>query len=364
MHIAFRTDASVQIGTGHVMRCLTLANALSEQGAQCTFVCRAHEGHLGDKITAAGHVVHLLTQPDEKTRPDAETDLYAHWLGVSWQQDAEETRQALKATDYDWLVVDHYGLDARWESPMRDKAKRILAIDDLANRSHDCDLLLDQNLGRKAQDYDDWVPEHAKRLVGPTYALLRPEFAQWREYSLARREQPEFKRLLVTMGGVDKDNVTGQVLDALQECALPNDCRITVVMGPHAPWLEQVKAQAGNFPSDCQVLVNVSNMAQLMADADLAIGAAGSTSWERCCLGVPSLTIVFALNQKDIGIALRQAGCSMMGTAFKKGVFKEQVGRIRNSSDLLEKMSFCSAKVTTGSGTRAITNLIYYSWRA
>jgi UDP-2,4-diacetamido-2,4,6-trideoxy-beta-L-altropyranose hydrolase len=290
------------------MRCLTLADALRERGADCTFVCRLHTGHLLDLIAQRGHkaVVLPALRTDEKPAP-AEL-AHAAWLGTDWTTDAAAARQALGDDTVDWLVVDHYALDHRWEQALRPNCKRLMVIDDLADRPHDCNLLLDQNLGRTAEDYSGLLSPHVTILIGPQYALLRPEFAQLRAKSLARRVNPQFRHLLIAMGGVDKDNATGQVLNALRTCHLPPDLHITVVMGPHAPWLQQVQAQAVQMPLPTQVLVGVSNMAQLMVDSDLAIGAAGSTSWERCCLGLPSFLLVLAQNQKDIGSALSRAG--------------------------------------------------------
>ncbi|MFH0934731.1 MAG: UDP-2,4-diacetamido-2,4,6-trideoxy-beta-L-altropyranose hydrolase, partial [Pseudomonadota bacterium] len=295
--ILIRTDASLDIGTGHVMRCLTLAEALREQGASCRFVCRAHPGNLIDLIRQRGFVVHSLPS-DPDWQPRSTEPAHAAWLGADWQADAEQTKVSAGGTAIDWLIVDHYALDGRWESALRGHSGKIMVIDDLADRVHDCDLLLDQNLGRNAEDYAALVPGGCTLLVGAKYALLRPEFSAQREYSLARRSAPQLKHLLITMGGVDKDDVTGKVLDALRVCTLPADCRISVVMGPHAPWLAQVRERAANMPWPTMVLVNISDMARLMADSDLAIGAAGCTSWERCCLGLPSLMMVLADNQR------------------------------------------------------------------
>ena len=303
MKIAFRTDASLQIGTGHVMRCLTLADALRQRGAQSTLICRTHPGHLLDLLQQRGHIVKALASPDH-AYPAPAAPCHAQWLGTDWSSDAEQTKQSLGNQTVDWLVVDHYALDHRWEQTMRPHTRRIMAIDDLADRPHDCDLLLDQNLGRQAEDYCGLLSSHTKTLIGPAYALLRPEFVQWREYSLQRRTRPQLKNLLITMGGVDQTNATGQVLEALSQCELPIDLRITVVMGPIAPWQAQVQAQAAAMPRPTQVLVGVSNMAQLMAESDLCIGAAGSTSWERCCLGLPAIQLVLAANQKEINHAL------------------------------------------------------------
>jgi len=319
MQVVFRTDASLQIGTGHVMRCLTLADALTAQGAQCHFISRAHPGHLLDLISQRGYEVTSLPAPcpdpasynEVASASDAAlapVPVNAAWLGTHWQTDAQQSGTVLATLKPNWLVVDHYALDQRWELAVQPYYSKLMVIDDLADRAHACDLLLDQNLGRQADDYANLVPAHCKVLIGPHYALLRPEFAALRGYSLQRRQTTHvIRRLLITMGGVDKDNATGQVLQALRSCSLPEDCRITVVMGVTAPWLVEVRKQAQNMPLLTRVLVGVSDMAQLMADSDLAIGAAGSTSWELCCLGVPNLLVCTAANQRTVITALASA---------------------------------------------------------
>ncbi len=319
MKIAFRTDASIQIGTGHVMRCLTLATKLQQQGHDCRFICREHLGHLTEFITDKGFAVDLLPPPAYDTAIYAlNWNAHAPWLGVSWQQDAEQTENLLKEQAVDWLIVDHYALDANWEQRLSAVTRQIMVIDDLADRDHQCHLLLDQTYGRNKEDYKTRVPEYCQVLCGSQFALLRPEFAQWREYSLLRRQKPELKQLLVNMGGVDKDNVTGQVLAALHESELPLDCRIVVVMGATAPSLEQVKLQADTLSWHTEVKVGVNNMAQLMADSDLAIGAAGATSWERCCLGLPSIMIILAENQQKIAFQLAESRAAViMQATFK-----------------------------------------------
>lgn len=311
--VAFRVDASLQIGSGHVMRCLTLADALQGQGMQCRFVCREHAGNLIDLIVDRGFVVDALPagHPDFQAIHGSEVlPPHANWLGAEQHDDSAMTAAMLEKLRPDWLIVDHYALDQVWERALRPCCDRLMVIDDLADRRHDCDLLLDQNLGRSARDYSGLVPETCKVLVGTRYALLRPEFAELREYSLQRRQSPRLRHLLVSLGGVDQANATGNALDALRKCRLPEDCAITVVMGPHAPWLRAVQAQAGTMPQPCEVLVNVSAMAQLMADSDLAIGAAGSTAWERCTLGLPSVAVVLAENQRWVATALAQAGAA------------------------------------------------------
>ena len=360
MKITFRTDASLQIGTGHVMRCLTLADALQEAGAQCHFICREHPGNLIELIRQRGFGVSVLpltvesvVTPEQRveTQPN-----YASWLGVDWNIDAEQTKVGVGETAVDWLVVDHYALDVRWEQMLRPVCRNLMVIDDLANRAHDCDLLLDQNLGRDERDYGQFVPKSCSLLVGPQYALLRPEFAALRDESLRRRAIPQFKHLLISMGGVDQVDATGKVLEALLDCHLPEDLYITVVMGPHAPWLARVQMLAKRLPQPVVVKVNINNMAQVMAASDLAIGAAGSTSWERCCLGLPAFLVVLAENQMEAAANLELAGA--INRLYLDKDFGNQIQNklqhLINQNGQLRQMSISASKITLGKGADQI----------
>lgn len=353
--VVFRTDASLDIGTGHVMRCLTLADALREQGASCRFVCRSHRGNLLDLIRQRGFEAYAL--------PVSETDLvdeeeqggdispHAAWLGVDWMSDAQQTFEILGETRSDWLIVDHYGIDANWERYVRPVCRHLMVIDDLADRRHDCDLLVDQNLGRAVADYSILVPEGCTVYVGPEYALLRPEFSAARASSLARRLAPQLKHLLIAMGGVDKENATAKVLDVLKASGLPADCHITVVMGLHAPWLEAVRDKAAKMPWITEIRVNVRDMARLMTESDLAIGAAGTTAWERCCLGLPTLAMVLADNQKKGAMALERAGAVLLFE--NDGPIATNLHlKLRHllSRDELKKMQHACSSITDGLG--------------
>lgn len=364
LKIAFRADASLQIGTGHVMRCLTLANALAAKGADCQFLCRVHEGNLIELIRTKGYIAHgLPIAPAAGTdspapHPDAPaSDLaHSHWLGATQVQDAEACTPILAAHRPDWLIVDHYALDARWEGALAPHYCKLMVIDDLADRPHACDLLLDQTCGRDAADYRPLVPDACRLLCGSQYALLRPEFVALRPYSLRRRAQPSLRELLITMGGVDKDNATGQVLLALRTCPLPADCRITVVMGGTAPWLDEVRKQAQQMPWPTRVLVGVSDMAQLMVDSDLAIGAAGATSWERCCLGLPTILLVLAENQHKVAQVLERSGAAKL-INFAQCVtkqFEELLVPLIDDPAQLPHMSECAASILDGSGLDAV----------
>jgi UDP-2,4-diacetamido-2,4,6-trideoxy-beta-L-altropyranose hydrolase len=364
MMIAFRVDGSLQIGTGHVMRCLTLADALRNRGMQCNFLCRPHQGHLLELINQRGHHVLALRQSDNCSELGFNDTAHAHWLGVNWETDAKDTLNALSEhfgnQIIDWLVVDHYSLDARWEQALRPKSRRIMVIDDLADRPHDCDLLLDQNLGRKTQDYDELLKGSAVKLIGPSYALLRPEFASMRQQSLTRRRKnPQLHRLLITMGGVDKNNATEQVLAVLQNCVLPADFKITVVMGLNAPWLSQVQAQAVKIPCKVEVLVGVNNFSQIMADSDLAITAAGGTVWELCSLGVPSFLLVLSRNQISGCIALQNAGAAIALESIQQleSLWNDTLAKDSPNKILLNLSSAASA-ITDGDGCKRATHYI------
>lgn len=315
MRIAFRADASIQIGTGHVMRCLTLADALRARGHECIFICRDHTGNLAELIARRGFELHLMNHEGPIGQsPGSTADFalgYESWLGTSWQRDAEQTIDSLKGKRMDLMIVDHYALDALWEEEIAGVANEVMVVDDLANRPHVADILLDQNLGRSKGDYDHLVTANCKRLIGPEYALLRPEFHRFRTKSLERRCEPELLRILVSMGGTDTPNATAAVLASLESSSLPSQLRLDVVMGATATWLNDIQNVAKTSRFNVTVSTNVQDMGERMCLADLSIGAAGSTSWERCALGLPSIVVSQAQNQSGILQALSDAGAAI-----------------------------------------------------
>jgi UDP-2,4-diacetamido-2,4,6-trideoxy-beta-L-altropyranose hydrolase len=225
--IVFRVDASFQIGSGHVARCLTLADRLRDDGAKCRFIHRLHPGHLVDVIRARGYAVAELPAPSQFASG------YQQWLGTSQHQDASETIAALAGESADWLVVDHYGLDAHWEQALRPHAVNIAVLDDLADRPHDCDLLVDQNYQPDGERrYDGLLPERSRRLCGTRYALLRREYAAARR-TVGPRRGP-VSRVLVFYGGVDAHNETGRALRALSRPGLDH-IFVDVVVGAKNP---------------------------------------------------------------------------------------------------------------------------------
>ena len=313
--ILIRADASVQIGTGHVMRCLTLANELCKRWVEVVFVCREFAGNLCGYIEEKGYVVHHLPVSDIQEQNIQSGLKHAAWLGADWQTDARQVEEIIKGFENppDWLVFDHYALDERWEGYLRSYCKKIMVVDDLADRVHDCDLLLDQNFYENLETrYDKLVPPQCKKLLGPKYALLRPEFREAREN--LRKRDGHVKRIMIFFGGSDPTNETAKALEAIRMLNRP-DIAVDVVVGsanPHKDKIIELCAAMTNVAHHCQV----ENMAQLMADADLFIGGGGSTTWERCCLGLPSLVISIAANQNNIiGNVAAAGGAIFLGNA-------------------------------------------------
>lgn len=352
MKVAFRVDASLQIGSGHVMRCLTLANALRQRGYDCCFVTRLHKGNLVDLIVRQGHRVAALPAVHAQL-PDRHDD-YTAWLGTSWQDDATQTASRLAEETPDWLIVDHYALDHRWQARLRLSCERLMVIDDLANRAHDCDLLLDQNLGRAPESYSGLTNADTIVLAGPAHALLRPDFVAWRGRSLARRVSPRCETVLITMGGVDLDGVAGQVLAVLNELPTPGDMHVIVVTSARSPRFEQLRSQASRCRWPVAILADIDNMAELMARSDLAIGAAGGTAWERCALGLPSIVLAIADNQKPGAAALKFAGAAWVATGMTEVCELMQSILSEKGPALLQRVGATAASLTDGEGVSRV----------
>lgn len=359
--IAFRVDASLEIGTGHVMRCLTLANALKEKDIESFFICRDHPGNMVDAIAKQGFTHFMLMEADQKTPGQPASSRLAHeaWLGCDWQTDAAQTGEVLHAQQPDYLVVDHYALDKRWERQVAMQGMRLVVIDDLADRPHYCDLLVDQNLGRNSADYSERVEANCKMLVGPENSMLRPEFALIREASLKRRAAAISENILITMGGVDPANATGKILEILSGCDLSLETQIIVVLGPNAPWIAQLQEQASGMPWPVSVKVDVANMAELMAQSDWAIGAGGGTSWERCAVGLPTLMVVVADNQRELTRALDKHGAalSLGGIETLTQSLPAAIAKMADP-EFLQAMSAQAAEITDGLGCARVVSIM------
>lgn len=341
------------------MRCLTLADALKQRGTKIRFVSRHMTEYLRGMLAAKGHEFTPLDgRPSEMVHDGL---AHAHWLGASQSVDAQDTVQALSGQTWDWLIVDHYALDARWETALRNTAKRIFVIDDIADRQHNCDVLLDQNfyVDMDAR-YTGKVPAHCQLLLGPRYALLRDEFRKLREQVKPRTG--EIKKILVFFGGVDADNYTGRAVEALSRIRVA-DLHADVVIGAQHPCREQIKEACAQHGFICHV--QTDKMAELMAAADLAIGAGGSASWERCCLGLPCIVGAVAQNQmqaaQDLSVlgAVRYIGAAQEITVEK---LQQEIVQARHPN-WLNKASTLGLELVDAQGVMRVINIMETTWR-
>lgn len=295
MKVAFRVDASTLTGMGHVMRCVTLAGALREHVAEIVFICRPQPGDSINWIRERGFTVLELSSSTSVTPIDC-----------LLEGDAEDTLRLLAdGAAVDWLIVDHYGVNHHWERALRRVARRILVIDDLANRNHDCDLLLDQNFYCNGEHrYDGLLPSHCQVFLGPAYVMLRDEFYELKKH--VRRRDGSIRHVLCFYGASDP---TGETLKAVMALQAPGMEALTVdvVVGAANPQRESIAVlceKLPNFTFHCQT----DRMAELCARADLALGAGGSANWERAFLGLPSLVTITADNQTETTRAMASMG--------------------------------------------------------
>ena len=298
--VFFRADASSLIGSGHVMRCLTLAHRLrKEQDAKVVFIMRKLSGNLIDVVRKQGFDVLVLPPADQ----DYELEDYDLWLTVPMEVDAKQTIEVLQyylqehcCDVADRLIVDSYALDEQWEQALHPYCREIMVIDDLANRRHDCDILLDQNFYlNKDVRYVGLVPEHCKMLLGPDHALLREEFYEAKKH--LRKRDGNIKNILVFYGGSDLTNETEKAIKALVQLHdegynFTADI-ITGVSNSRREKIEKICSKYHFFHYYCQV----SNMAEFMNKADLMLGAGGATTWERLYMELPTLVTAVAENQ-------------------------------------------------------------------
>ena len=361
--ILFRCDASLSIGSGHVMRCRTLARELQRRGAAVTFLCRRQPG---DLISLLEQEFPVLALPDQSLAPCEGLEgreLYGAWLGCSQTTDAAQCLEALGQggiTSASWLVADHYGLDALWEKHLLAglaggaATPKLLVIDDLADRPHKADLLLDQNFFGEATElrYQGLVPPQCRQLLGPQYALLGPEYAQLHPLVPARTE---LRRVLVFFGGVDSDNLTGRALEALMDPALAV-LAVDVVLGCQSPHRHEVEELVTRRPYTT-LHSTLPSLAGLIARADLAIGAGGATTWERACLGLTCLVTPIAANQVESAYVLQQHGCSrlVLHHSFQE-CLSRSIGRIISDPTWLFRASVKLPKFVDGYGTKSLSD--------
>ncbi len=360
MHIFIRVDSSVEIGYGHVMRCLTLSEELKKQGAKVTFITRNHKGNLNNLIISKKFNLEVISN---KNFFYDSLSFYDRWLTTTEDVDAKETIKKIAHNQIDWLIVDHYSLGVTWENKIRNFVSKIMVIDDLANRKHNCDLLFDQTYNRKKSDYINLVSKKTKLILGSKNALLRSDFSKLKHLSVKyRNEYKSINSILISAGSVDNENLTSKVLNALKAIKWKKNPVINVVLSSAAPYLDYVKKLSKECKFQVNVLVDISNMAELMLRSDLAIGSGGTTSWERCCMGLPTILIVLADNQKKIGESLFQAGAviTLQEDYEIENSISQSIVELMKDKKKYIRMSHNASKICDGYGAKRTVEKIYY----
>jgi UDP-2,4-diacetamido-2,4,6-trideoxy-beta-L-altropyranose hydrolase len=354
MLISIRTDSSLKIGSGHVMRCLTLAEELRDSGATVEFIAKNHQENINEQIKSKGFKIHLLS--DSTINKQQSLIGYEQWLGVKQDIDANETIQIVKDREVDWLIIDHYGIDNNWEEKLRPYTKNIMVIDDLANRKHDCDILLDQNYINDERRYDHIVSLGTIKLLGPKYTLLRKEFISNKNN---RTQNNIIKRVFIYFGGSDLGDLTTLVVNALTQPKLKH-LLADVVIGSANQFQSELNEKIEKHPN-INLHIQVNNISKLMSKADLAIGAGGATTWERMAMGLPSIVVTVADNQvaftKDLD---RDDYIKWLGNADQvdnKIICNALLDAI-NNSDRLQNQSRKCQELINGKGLQVVSKLL------
>lgn len=329
INIIFRVDSAIEIGTGHVMRCLTLAKQLREKGANVFFICRDFEGNIIRLIRDENFIVYILKKVTE--------DKVLSWMIENWVLDAEETKEIIKNEigHCSLLIIDHYGISEDWERMLIDSVDMVMVVDDLANRKHACDILLDQNYYlNQLIRYNNLVPDYCIKLLGPDYLLLREEFLKFKP---AQRCDENIENVMVFYGGTDPTAETLKALKALESF----NFNITVVVGNKNPHIRLIKKKCADMKRT-RLLIQTNEIAKLMRESDIFIGAGGSSLWERCFFKLPSIVTITADNQRELSQTIASQGAIKLLGEYEdvsEEKIKEVLMKFEKNKEVLTKMS-------------------------
>ena len=362
MLVAFRTDASIEQGTGHLMRCLVLANEFRDRGHNCVFITQPFLPPLISQIRNEGHKVILINPELKQSLGRQHKKQYLNWLGRSLDNDAIETYSKIVSLPTDVLIVDHYAIDYEWMKYFAELDVRKVVIDDLANRSHLCDMLIDQNYGRSTKDYEYLVPREATIMAGSKYAFIKDDFCKIRSNALYERPLRNAHRINICMGGMDKDNSTQDVLGVIKNIQCLKSWNIDIILRSSSPHVRRVEAFAAKMQPQTSIHLDSKNIAELFSVADLAIGAGGVTLWERCCVGLPSLLLTIADNQLPAALAMSNTGAiEYVGDIRDLNWTKKlssKLGKLVNDPHTLNRMSQAASAICDGLGLKNVCDRI------
>ena len=337
--LLIRTDASIAIGTGHVMRCLALAQAWQDAGGRVAFAMTENTEAVSKRLTRES------------------CDVLPILPSAGGSEDFRHTIALARAHNCEWVVLDGYEFRADYQRGLKAANLRVLFVDDWGHSEHyAADIVLNQNASATSMLYSNREPQ-SELLLGPRYAMLRREFSVWRDWK--REIQPVCNRLLVLMGGSDEGNVTGTVIESLRLLALP-ELETTVVIGAFNPHFAELRDQVVQSGLNIKLLTDVSNVGELMAGADLAVSAAGSTCLELCFLGLPTLLIDVADNQAAVAKELHQRECAIhIGDAkVTAETISERIRQVVLAQELRQSLSYRSRQLVDGRGATRVVSIL------
>ena len=314
--VYIRVDSSLKIGSGHVERCLTLSKELKKKGMKIHFICRSHPGNMKSRIIDEGFDITML--PVDKNISRSSNNGYKSWLGANWKKDANDTSRIILKKKPRLLILDHYAIDIKWESLVKSSSNvKIMVVDGLGNRRHNCDILLDYTYSLEhRKKWKNLISSDCRLLLGTKFILLRNEFIKVKKSQLKRTGK--IKRILFAFGGYDKINATNIALEAIN--SLNKDKIFTdVVIGKNNPNIIQIKKLCSLKPN-VKLHIQPKNIVKLMCKADLSIGGGGIMLWERCYLGIPSILISIARNQLNQAAAVESCGAAINLGIYKKNI--------------------------------------------
>ena len=343
--IFFRADADTRMGTGHVMRCLALAQACLDDGERATLVAASAPSALEDRLKAEGmEVVHLQVEPGSA-------------------EDAQQTADLAREAGASALVLDGYQFEADYQKALRDSSGPLLVIDDDGRVGHyTADVVLNQNLHANEELYSS-REAYTRLLLGTRYVALRREFMNWKDW---KRLIPETaKKVLVTMGGGDPDNVTLEAIHALRKSKVEG-LEAVVVAGASNPNFEALSAAAKGSKVPVRLERNAEDMPKLMAWADLAVAAGGTTAWELAFMGLPSIVLTLADNQRCSAHALAEKGAFVhLGEsgAVTREAIAQAVAELSESETARRELSQRGSRLVDGLGVKRVLEVLRHLGR-
>ncbi|MFC9541767.1 UDP-2,4-diacetamido-2,4,6-trideoxy-beta-L-altropyranose hydrolase [Lysinibacillus sp. NPDC056959] len=347
MNIVFRVDASFQIGSGHVMRCLTLANQLKDVGMQISFISRDLPGNMND---------YIATQFPVKALPTINVPNTSQWIKENWSQDVLETAKNLDHNIPSLLIVDHYSLDFQWENAMYKYVSKIMVIDDLANRKHDCDILCDPTVTRKKDDYKNLIPSKSKIYCGAKFVIIRREFREYQKNTYTPSKKP---CIHIFFGSMDFNNFTFKFTKYLLENF--KNISLIIIISSKYKNSSDLMGLILHYKNRVEIYIDVENMEYYMYQADFAIGAPGTATWERACIGLPAIYLATNNNQHDILVNLnKQKLCVYLGKAWdiEEIKFVNSVSAIIRDTGLLKEIQKNCRDLVDGLGVNRLLEII------